>query len=42
MFQASFEAYFPEEDRVEKTVWQGLLFTAALGLGALATMVAAR
>jgi hypothetical protein len=39
---ASFEAYFPEADKVEKTVWQGLLFTAALGLGALATMVAAR
>lgn len=38
----SFLAYFPEEDRVEKTVWHGLLFTAALGLGALATMVAAR
>ena len=38
----SFEKYFPDKDNVEKTVWQGLLVTAALGLGALATMVAVR
>ena len=40
--QRSFEEYFPEQDKMEKSVWQGLLVTAALGLGALATMVAVR
>ena len=40
--QDSFEKYFPDKDKMEKTVWQGLLVTAALGLGALATMVAVR
>ena len=38
----SFVTHFPEEDHVEKSVWRGLVLTAALGLGALATMAASR
>ena len=38
----SFLTHFPEEDHVEKSVWRGLVLTAALGLGALATMAATR
>jgi BCL2-like 1 (apoptosis regulator Bcl-X) len=38
----SFLLHFPDEAATEKSVWRGLVLTAALGLGALATMAAAR
>jgi len=37
----AFVDFFPEPNRTENTVWRGLIYTV-VGLGALATMVAAR
>jgi hypothetical protein len=35
----AFVDYFPEQGAVEDKIWKGLVYTA-MGLGALATMVA--
>merc|ERR1711976_557857 len=37
----AFDSYFPEKSSMENTLWRGLLY-AFVGLGALATMVAAK
>lgn len=41
MFQDAFDDYFPKQNSYEDTIWKGLVITA-LGLGALATVVAVR
>ena len=41
LLQDTFVAYFPAKGALEDRIWKGLLVTA-FGLGALATMVAAR
>ena len=40
-FQDAFNARFPPPNHVENSIWKGLFLTA-VGLGALATMAAAR
>jgi len=40
-FQDAFVEYFPDQGEFEEKVWKGVLFTA-IGLGALATVVASR
>lgn len=39
--QDAFVDYFPEHGAVEDKIWKGLVYTA-VGLGAFATMVAAK